>query len=485
MLTATAIPNITATGIELFKAGQQTDSKGRTQDWTETDLDEIVASYNSVVQKLHDAPILAGPAAPVQIGHESEKAYGWLTKVYREGNVLKGDYAYVDPDFAEMINGKQYRKRSISLYSPEHPSNPTPGKWNIRHVAYVSVPAVKGLADHAIPIKFNEDDGDTWEFAEEFGEPVALTPMGAIAALFQSLREQTIAASGVEAADDAYPSRLIAMVRAMADMDLASTEIVRDMFGQLEFQINELRKTVFSLSPEDKMTYSETEATDFMDWKGAAKTAGMSAADIAKATKMSVETINAIMDGSAEPDEAQAKALKALLMSKKKATADMSEQLTTLQTQVQSLTEQLSTLQAENLRLAREAELGRVTSFVEQMIADRKLLPAKKASTIELAMALPHDAAVEFKEGGEVVSKTPRDRYLDEIASNKPLYSNSNLPTGPDDSPFEYQGMTGSLYDDDEAKIDAKIRRKQQEMGQELGRTVQYGEAMLALGITY
>ena len=157
------------------------DSLGRERKWTEPELDEMANSYNSIVGTLHDAPVLISHEGRTMVADQNlppgtfrpptptitgEAAYGWIARAYREGLTLKGDYAHLNPDFARSLFGKQYRKRSISIYPPDHPSNPTPGKLNIRHIAYVGIPAVKGLADHH-EHKLPEDSGiGFWDYEE-------------------------------------------------------------------------------------------------------------------------------------------------------------------------------------------------------------------------------------------------------------------------------------------------------------------------------
>lgn len=135
--------SVTARGIQLFPVGLHIDSQGKAKAWELAELQEMADAYNSVSGSKHEAPIL--------IGHDGNTSYGWLERCYVEGQVLLGDYKEVDPEFAEGVNAGRHKKRSISIYPRDHPNNPTPGKLNIRHVAYVGVPAVKGMTDH----KFN------------------------------------------------------------------------------------------------------------------------------------------------------------------------------------------------------------------------------------------------------------------------------------------------------------------------------------------
>ena len=53
----------------------------------------------------------------------------------------------VEPQFAEMVNTRRFPKRSTAFYTPDHPQNPKPGVWYLRHVAFLGAqpPAVKGL----------------------------------------------------------------------------------------------------------------------------------------------------------------------------------------------------------------------------------------------------------------------------------------------------------------------------------------------------
>lgn len=54
-------------------------------------------------------------------------------------------------------DSKQYSMRSVEVWPPSHPSNPTPGKWNLKAVALLgaAAPAVPGLG----PLKLSADEG--------------------------------------------------------------------------------------------------------------------------------------------------------------------------------------------------------------------------------------------------------------------------------------------------------------------------------------
>lgn len=128
-------------GIEIFSPGQRIDDAGRRHMFTPAMLAEMVASYEP---NLHEAPLT--------IGHPKDNlpAYGWVKALYiNEAGNLAIDASQADADFLEMLAKGRFKKRSASFYPPEHPNNPTPGKWHLRHVAFLGAqpPAVKGLRD--------------------------------------------------------------------------------------------------------------------------------------------------------------------------------------------------------------------------------------------------------------------------------------------------------------------------------------------------
>ena len=148
-------------GIEIFRAGRHTDDGGTVHEFSAADLAGMAASYNPALRE-----------APLTIGHPADNlpAYGWV-----KGAALNGDGRLVisthsvEPQFAEMVQTRRFPKRSASFYPPSSPNNPTPGKWYLRHVAFLGAqpPAIAGLKD----IQFSEDDAGG---AVCFSEPVSV-----------------------------------------------------------------------------------------------------------------------------------------------------------------------------------------------------------------------------------------------------------------------------------------------------------------------
>lgn len=127
--------------IEIFRAGTHTDDGGMPHIFTLADLQAIASDYSP---QRHEAPLTLGHPA------DDKPAYGWVKSLQAASDgrlLMMADQ--IDPAFAEGVQSGRYKKRSASFYPPNHPSNPTPGKWYLKHVGWLGAlaPAVKGLAD--------------------------------------------------------------------------------------------------------------------------------------------------------------------------------------------------------------------------------------------------------------------------------------------------------------------------------------------------
>jgi hypothetical protein len=143
-------------GIEIFRPGRHIDDAGRTHEFSEQDIRDIATGYDPAVRE-----------APLCVGHPSSNlpAYGWVAglQVNADGR-LAMDTRAVEPQFAEMVADRRFPKRSASFYPPNAPNNPTPGKWYLRHVAFLGAqpPAIAGLKD----IEFADDASGAVSFSE-------------------------------------------------------------------------------------------------------------------------------------------------------------------------------------------------------------------------------------------------------------------------------------------------------------------------------
>ncbi len=164
--------------IEIFRSGRHIDDQGVAHVFTPGDVADMAASYDPAVRE-----------APLTVGHpeHNRPAYGWVKGLVVEGERLVMQPGDVEPQFAEMVSQRRFPKRSASFYPPSHPNNPTPGRWYLRHVAFLGAqpPAISGLKD----IQFADDDAGAISFSEGEGDdpharnPGSLPPEGAASAL--------------------------------------------------------------------------------------------------------------------------------------------------------------------------------------------------------------------------------------------------------------------------------------------------------------
>lgn len=141
--------------IEIFKPGRHTDDSGTVHHFSSNDVAGMQASYDPTLRE-----------APLCVGHPAHNlpAYGWVKALHvSPTGHLTMDAHEVQPQFAEMVEQKLFKKRSASFYPPSHSNNPCPGRWYLRHVAFLGAqpPAIAGLADFADGItgciNFSED----------------------------------------------------------------------------------------------------------------------------------------------------------------------------------------------------------------------------------------------------------------------------------------------------------------------------------------
>lgn len=127
-------------GIEVFRAGRHVDDNGEVHEFSQADVVGMAAAYDPALRE-----------APLTVGHPAHDlpAYGWAGSFSAQDGRLLLNPRDVEPQFAEMVRNRRFPKRSLALYSPTHPSNPKPGQWYPRHVAFLGSqpPAIPGLKD--------------------------------------------------------------------------------------------------------------------------------------------------------------------------------------------------------------------------------------------------------------------------------------------------------------------------------------------------
>lgn len=188
--------------MEIFKAGKHVAEDGKTYEFSEADVAAIAKGYDP-----------AKSEAPLVVGHPKTNApaYGWVKELASVGGVLVAAPQQVEPAFAEMVNAGRFKKRSASFYGPEHPKNPTPGAWYLRHVGFLGAqpPAVAGLRD----VQFAEQEEGTVNFADWSDVDNA--------SLWRRLRDWMIGKFGIDEADKIVPDYLVNSLQTDAAVELA------------------------------------------------------------------------------------------------------------------------------------------------------------------------------------------------------------------------------------------------------------------------
>lgn len=194
--------------IEIFKPGSFVAMDGKRYSFTTADVQEIADTYNP---SFSDAPLV--------VGHPklTSPRFGHAAKLFvNDAGVLCADAADLVPEFAEAVNGKQYPKVSASIYLPNAPGNPTPGKHYLRHIGFLGgvAPAVKGLKS----VEFSESA----EGIVNFGYEDRM-----IVQMFRGLREWFISTAGLDKANEIIPSwNIDALAESATREDMAAADAI-------------------------------------------------------------------------------------------------------------------------------------------------------------------------------------------------------------------------------------------------------------------
>jgi hypothetical protein len=438
---------------EIFRSGKRTSSNGVTRDYSLSDLDQAVETYNPDNFK---APLIVSYPAHHTGSysdrdlHKSQIAFGYPEKLKRVGDRLMGGFKKISPKIGEWIRDGGILGFSASFYLPNSLFNPYPGNLALRHVAACGVdpPAVKGMSlpddftelNELDPIRvsferiysleefadYAEDQDDTVEFGLEaeaddetienarigvrvwqalkmvaercrsnvasFSPDSSFMAMGdgstPIASLFkdfyQRSRDRFIEEKGVEEADKIYPTYVLdqlAVVTSQPSPSFATWEDVSRLQSQIDRLSFQLR------SGEGEEGGSEDNLGEFLN-------------DYSEEEEESMGV-----------DEAEFE--------------EMKERQGDLETKVRLLT-------LENQRLTQERENDRVTAFCEQLVRDRKLLPTQKDREVRFILSLDNNNTADYGEEGEL---TPRVAYMNKLSGGRELWSNKQMPIGPEDAP--------------------------------------------------
>ena len=340
--------------LPILPAGQHVALDGRPVEFTEAVLQEIVDSYDPA---LHEAPLV--------IGHPklNAPAYGWAKSVELRDGMLYAEPHQVVPEFAEAANRKMYKKRSASIYLPDSPGNPTPGKHYLRHIGFLGgmPPAIKGIPDAAL--EFAEDDDAV---AVEFSESPFATR--ALTDILRRMRDWLVEREGTEAADQIIP----------------------------HWQLQSIDESTRSENAVAAFAESAQPTIDDPTPEGVEGAAASAAA--------------APEPGNNDPSAADADAVAI----QESAMADEERE--------QLLAERERKVAEHEARIAEDQakeQRREVTEFAEGLVKQGKLLPRQKAGVVELMLTLPVEAPLEFAEGEQTISK-PASEVLRGLLSDLP-----------------------------------------------------------------
>lgn len=180
--------------IHFFRPGRHQALGGQVIEFTAEHLAAASAAYDPAVYP-----------APIVVGHPSidAPAYGWVGAVCDEAGELYADPDQVEPQFAEMVRAGRFKKVSAAWFTPDHPRNPVPGVYYLKHLGFLgaAAPAVPGLK----PVAFAADQDDlVVEFSAADGWIVQR--------VFRALREWFIETAGAEIADRIVPEYQVEQV---------------------------------------------------------------------------------------------------------------------------------------------------------------------------------------------------------------------------------------------------------------------------------
>jgi hypothetical protein len=172
--------------IEIFRPGSFTAMNGTKYSFTAAQVQELADTYR---------PDFAD--APLVVGHPklTSPRFGRAERLFvNAAGVLCAETAEVVPEFAEAVNNKHYTRVSASIYLPDAPGNPTPGKHYLRHIGFLggAAPAVKGLK----AVEFSEAEAGVADFAYEDR---------VIVRMLRRLRDWFVENHGMETANNIIP----------------------------------------------------------------------------------------------------------------------------------------------------------------------------------------------------------------------------------------------------------------------------------------
>src|SRR5574338_371952 len=236
---------------EIFRTGTWTSDKGVTKNYSEEDLDKIVANYNS------EDP------APIVIGHpeNNSPAFGWIDSIKRVADRLIAVPKQLNDKFVDLVKNGSFKKRSISI---------TPD-FKLNHVGFLgaAAPAVSGLKE----IQFNAEE-ELLNFSSDLSpelvsstanhsnENVILSPSkdeGINNETIQQLNNENETLKSRDKVILDYTSSLKGLTNIVNDLKQNFSKLSDDELSKIHTRINELSFAMqvndFELRLNEKLAY--------------------------------------------------------------------------------------------------------------------------------------------------------------------------------------------------------------------------------------
>ncbi|WDF73490.1 hypothetical protein [Novosphingobium sp. KACC 22771] len=140
----------TSPSIRIARVGTFTSNEGVKVSFGAKELAAAASAYDP-----------ASDPAPLVVGHPKidAPAYGWVSGLAMDGDVLVATPDKIEPSFAELVRKGSYPKVSAQFYTPDHPGNPKPGNWYLKHIGFLGAhaPGIKGLG--TVQFAAGDDEG--------------------------------------------------------------------------------------------------------------------------------------------------------------------------------------------------------------------------------------------------------------------------------------------------------------------------------------
>jgi transcriptional regulator with XRE-family HTH domain len=456
--------------VEIFLAGTRPASNGVSTTITPEYLQEVVDSYNPQAFR---APLIVSGNLGHDIGNYTDRTvskskelcHGIPSKLRRVGDRLYAGFEKISRDFAQWVRDKQIHSFSSSFYLPNSPNNPYPGKWSLRHIAGLGTtpPACKGLAPPPEPpsdwceteefesyaINFQDNEEGVISFGMYVNSPQS--PWAIAADLFQRYREYLIESEDTETADRVLPADQIAALRDMATSDALKNQQIL----QLQMQVAQLQQdNDDDDDDDDDPVVGYEENGEMADYKAILKKSGMTPAEVAKESGLTPQEVSDICSKGKMPNAKQKKALDKVFASDSEDeddeddSSDMSEEL-------QQKAADLAAREEALTNRERALEHQEVSSFVEGLVKEGKLVSGRREDTVTLLLNTPNTTEIEFSES--LGKKTPRQALMADYASRKAWNFSDDIvvrETAP--SAVSFTAPAGYSVDKDSNKIYVK-----------------------------